>query len=320
LDALYGERGGAVRVLVTGAAGFIGGHLCRRLIIDGHEVTGIDDLSTGSRSNLHPDVEFVRWDVRDPFRGDFDWIFHLAAPASPAAYMLNPTRTLETILLGARNALACARECGGGVILASTSEVYGDPLEHPQKETYWGNVNPLSPRGCYEESKRAAETLAWGWSGQHGTVVRLVRIFNTYGPRMNPKDGRLIPNLVTQALAGEQLTVYGDGKQTRSLCYVTDTVAALVGLANPGLAGKRLVMNVGNPDEKTIIQIATAVRAAVGNAASQIKSEPLPQDDPRRRCPDVSRARTWLGWEPKVAFDEGLRRTIAWFRDGAEWS
>jgi UDP-glucuronate decarboxylase len=302
-----------LRILVTGGAGFLGSHLTQRLILNGHRVTVLDDLFTGSRGNLHPDVEFARWDVRDRFHDQADQIYHLAAPASPAQYSINPTRTLETILLGTRNALECARECGARVLIASTSEIYGDPLEHPQKESYAGNVNTLSPRGSYEEGKRAAETLAWGWAKQYGTSVRIARIFNVYGPRMNPEDGRLIPNLVTQALNGEAMTVYGGGHQTRSLCYVDDMVEGLMLLMEKDFPMNPFLANLGNPEERTVLEVARAVQAYVNHPDANIRHEALPEDDPKRRRPDITRASTFLGWRPKTSFEDGLAKTVAWF-------
>jgi UDP-glucuronate decarboxylase len=307
-----------VKHLVTGAAGFIGSHLCDRLLAEGDEVIALDNLFTGSRANLPAGVEFIRADVCDPLPHlEVDRIWNLACPASPVHYAKNQVRTVKTCVQGTINCLELAREVGARVLLASTSEVYGDPRVHPQTEDYWGHVNPIGPRACYDEGKRAAETLAVAWAAQYATDVRIARIFNTYGPRMASGDGRLIPNFITQALAGKPLTVYGDGKQTRSLCYVDDTVSGLIALMECKAIYKPMPVNIGNPDERTIESIALDVAAACGVEAT-IERKPLPADDPRQRCPDIARARKYLGWEPRVSYAEGLRRTVDWFQAARE--
>jgi UDP-glucuronate decarboxylase len=304
--------------LISGAAGFLGSHLCERLVAMGDEVIALDNLFTGSRANLaHIDprrCEFVRADICDPQHFEVDWIWNLACPASPVHYAKNPVRTVKTCVQGTINMLELARDVGARLLIASTSEVYGDPKVHPQREDYWGNVNPIGPRANYDEGKRCAETLAVSWAAQYATDIRIARIFNTYGPRMASGDGRLIPNFVTQALAGEALTVYGDGRQTRSLCYVDDTIDGLLALMNCKTIYKPMPVNIGNPDERTILQIAEDVSKACG-VELRIEHKPLPGDDPRQRCPDIERARKLFGWAPKVSGPEGMARTVAWFRD-----
>lgn len=311
-----------MKILVTGAAGFLGSHLVDRLLLDGNEVLGIDDFSTGSRKNIahhrdEPRFSIRDYDVRKPFNfGGIEAVFHLACPASPVAYQADRVKTIETAFLGTRNALSCATAAGAALVMTSTSEVYGDPLESPQRETYWGNVNPVGPRSCYDEGKRAAETLAVDWASQNGTRVGIARLFNCYGPRMGKADGRLLPNLISQALSGEPLTVYGTGRQTRSLCFVSDTVDALVRLMirTLNVPGSVAVVNIGNPDERSIESIAKDVARAVGG---DVEYRALPQDDPKQRCPDITLARRMLEWEPRVSYAEGLSRTIEWFRNAA---
>ncbi len=304
-----------MRVLVTGGAGFIGSHLCERLVGEGHDVTVIDDLFTGSRQNLARGAEFVRHDVCEPFHVECDVLLHLACPASPVHYQRNPVRTIKTAVQGTIHALECARDANAVIVIASTSEVYGSPLRSPQVETDWGNVNPVGIRACYDEGKRCGEALAVSWAHQYGTEVRIARIFNTYGPRMASGDGRLIPNLITQALAGEKVTVYGDGLQTRSLCYVTDTADALVKLSQCKTRdGIVPLCNVGNPDERTILSIARDVLRACGRDEGDVEFLPLPEDDPQQRLPDVTRIRVQAQWEPTTSYEEGLARTVAYFR------
>lgn len=309
------------RIIVTGGAGFIGSHLCERLLEGGDEVVCIDNLFTSRRENIahlldHRNFEFLRHDVCEPWHIECDRIYHLACPASPVHYQRNPVRTIETAVLGTRNALECARSTRARLLITSTSEIYGDPEEHPQKETYVGHVNTLGPRACYDEGKRVGESLATSWAAQFGTDVRIARLFNTYGPRMAFKDGRLIPNFVMQAMRGEPLTVYGSGEQTRSFCFVADTVDGIMRLMEMSRADDAVpVVNIGNPDERTIESVARDVIAAFGGGS--VDKRPLPADDPKQRCPDITRARTLLGWEPKVSYADGIRRTIAWFREQA---
>ena len=307
-----------MRVLVTGGAGFIGSHLCEALLSRGDEVTALDNLFTSSRENvahlmMSPSFELIRGDVCDPFHFEVDAIYHLACPASPVHYQRNPVRTVKTAVLGTMHALQLARDTGAKLLIASTSEVYGDPLVHPQPETYVGNVNPIGPRACYDEGKRAGEALAASWMAQYGTDVRIARIFNTYGPRMARNDGRLIPNFVTQALEGRPMTIYGTGQQTRSLCYVSDTVAGLMTLMDEPLKVP-FPVNIGNPDERTVRSIASDIWQVLHpDTAPQFEARPLPVDDPLQRCPDITCAKA-LGWEPKVPYALGLRETVRWFR------
>jgi UDP-glucuronate decarboxylase len=304
------------RVLVTGGAGFLGSHLCERLLGLGHEVICLDNFFTAERRNVErcldsPRFELLRHDVVEPFHVECDEIYHLACPASPIHYQRNPVRTIQTAVLGTQNALVCAREVGARMLIASTSEVYGDPQQHPQYEEYWGHVNPIGPRSCYDEGKRCAEALAVAYHRQYGVHVRIARIFNTYGPRMHEHDGRVVSNLVLQALRGEPLTVYGDGSQTRSFCYVRDMVEGLLALM---AHAHHSPLNLGNPDERTVRQLAELVLALTGSK-SEIVEAPLPKDDPIRRCPCIDEARRILGWEPRVSIEEGLRRTIEYFQD-----
>jgi len=307
-----------VRILVTGGAGFIGSHLCDRLIEEGHDVVALDNLITGSTDNIahlagNPRFHFIHHDVTEYIfvSGGLDFIFHLASPASPLDYLTYPIQTLKVGALGTHKALGLALEKKAGFLLASTSEVYGDPLVHPQPEDYWGNVNPVGPRGVYDEAKRFAEALAFAYMRYHGLVVRVARIFNTYGPRMRAEDGRVVPAFICQALRGEDLTVFGDGSQTRSFCYVSDTVEGLLRLAwsdDPG------PVNIGNPEEMTVLEFAETMLSMIGGGG-RIVFQPLPVDDPKVRRPDISHARTRLGWEPRVSLEEGLGRTISYFRE-----
>lgn len=306
-----------MRIVVAGAAGFIGSHLCDRLLELGHHVVGVDNFVTGSARNLQhllseSRFEFIEHDITSPFlpEGDVDCVFNLASPASPKDYMQHAIETLRVGSEGTRNLLELAVLRDARFLLASTSECYGDPLEHPQKETYWGNVNPVGPRSCYDESKRYAEALTMAYHRKHGLRTSIARIFNTFGPRMKLDDGRIVPAFIDQALRHAPLTVFGTGEQTRSFCYVSDLVEGLVLLAE---LSEPLPVNLGNPQEMTVIDFARHIRAATG-ATSEIVFEPLPQDDPQRRKPDISRARALLGWEPKVSLDEGLRLTIDYFR------
>ncbi len=307
-----------MRVLVTGGAGFIGSHLCDRLLFLGHDVTALDNLITGSTDNIahlagRDDFRFIYHDVTEYIfvQGDLDFIFHLASPASPVDYLTYPIQTLKVGALGTHKTLGLAREKGAGFLLASTSEVYGDPLVHPQPETYWGNVNPVGPRGVYDEAKRFAEALAFAYMRFHGIDTKVARIFNTYGPRMRAHDGRVIPSFLNQAMEGRPLTIYGDGKQTRSFCYVSDTVEGLIRLMES--EGHEPV-NIGNPDEMTIGEFAKCVLELL-DSNSRIEYRDLPVDDPKIRRPDITRARELLGWEPTVSLREGLMKTAEFFRE-----
>ncbi len=306
-----------MRIVVTGGAGFIGSHLCARLLKDGHQVVAVDNLITGNRQNIapllaNPSFLFLEHDVVQPLDLPAQAIFHLASPASPKGYMEHPVETALVNSQGTYQMLEMARRHGARFLLASTSEAYGDPLEHPQVESYWGHVNPIGPRSCYDESKRFGEALTMTCIRAYNLNARIIRIFNTYGPHSNPEDGRIVPNFVTQALMGEAITVYGDGSQTRSLCYVDDLVEGMLAVMfTDGLQGE--VINLGNPEEHTVLEYAQLVRKLCGSA-SAIEFRPLPQDDPTRRCPDISKARAKLGWQPRVGLDEGLRVTIDWFK------
>jgi len=305
------------RVVILGAAGFIGSHLTDRFLSEGWSVLGVDNLITGTLRNLrHLDgnqrFEFLEADVcdgLDSVAGPVDAVLDFASPASPVDYLEHPFETLRVGSVGVEKALELARAKGATFLLASTSEVYGDPLEHPQKETYWGNVNPVGPRAVYDEAKRFGEAITMAYHRYRGVDTRIARIFNTYGPRMRLDDGRVVPTLVAQALRGEPLTVFGDGSQTRSFCFVDDNVDGMWRLLH---SRDHDPINIGNPVEMTILEFARAVQRLCGRDVP-IVHKPLPQDDPRVRCPDISRARAVLGWEPKVAFDEGMRRSIAWF-------
>ena len=306
------------RILVTGGAGFLGSHLTDRLLEQGHEVICADNLFTGTKRNIehlhnHPRFEFIRHDVCNPLKLEVDEIYNLACPASPVHYQYNPVLTTKTSVMGALNMLGLAKRLGCRIFQASTSEVYGDPEVHPQREDYWGHVNPIGTRSCYDEGKRCAETLFFDYHRQHGVEIKVARIFNTYGPRMHPKDGRVVSNFITQALNGEDLTVYGDGTQTRSFCYRDDLVEGFLRLMDTGpeVTGP---VNLGNPGEFTMIELAEQVLKLTGSR-SKIVHMPLPQDDPRQRQPDISLAREKLGWEPTVQLTEGLRHTIEHFRN-----
>jgi dTDP-glucose 4,6-dehydratase len=308
------------RAVITGGAGFLGSHLCERLLAEGHEVVCVDNLLTGNRDNVahlpgRPGFTFLQHDVTVPFEvaGPVDYVLHFASPASPIDYLELPIQTLKVGSLGTHNALGLARAKAARFLLASTSEVYGDPKEHPQKETYWGNVNPVGPRGVYDEAKRFAEAMAMAYHRYHGLEVRIVRIFNTYGPRMRLRDGRVVPAFIQQALRGEPLTVFGSGHQTRSFCYVDDLVEGIHRLLMSDLA---LPVNLGNPHEMTILEFAETIRRLVGKggSASPIVFKPLPVDDPQTRQPDITLARARLGWEPTVPLEAGIERTIRFFR------
>lgn len=305
-----------MRILVTGGAGFLGSHLCDRLIADGHDVVCVDNLFTGAKANVahllaNPKFEFVRHDVTDPFKIEVDQIYNLACPASPPHYQYNPIKTIKTSVLGAINGLGLAKRVKARILQASTSEVYGDPAVHPQPESYWGNVNPIGRRSCYDEGKRCAETLFFDYHRENRVDIRVVRIFNTYGPRMHPHDGRVVSNFIVQALEGQDLTVYGDGQQTRSFCYVDDLIDGIVRfMAQTETVGP---MNLGNPGEFTMLELAELTLKLVGGK-SKIVHKPLPSDDPKQRQPDIALAKRVLGWEPKVSLENGLRRTIDYFR------
>jgi dTDP-glucose 4,6-dehydratase len=304
------------RAVVSGAAGFIASHLCDRLLERGWEVLGVDNLVTGSASNVahlegHPRFRLIRHDISRALRmdGPVDHVLHFASPASPVDFPAMPIQIVKVGTLGTHNLLGLARAKDARFLLASTSEVYGDPLVHPQPESYWGNVNPIGPRGCYDEAKRCAEAFTMAYHRAHGLDTRIMRIFNTYGPRMRLDDGRVVPNFFTQALSGEPLTVYGDGSQTRSLCYVDDLVAgALAVLDGPD----PMPFNIGAQDEVTMVELAHLIKRVTGSA-SEIQFRPLPQDDPRQRRPDTTRARQVLGWEPRTSLEDGLRRTLQYF-------
>lgn len=305
-----------MRVLVTGAAGFLGSHLCDALLAEGHAVVGVDNFLTGRRENLahlanEPRFEFREQDITAPFDcGRVEYVYNFASPASPVDYAAHGIETLKAGAHGAMNALEIAKQHGARFLQASTSECYGDPLEHPQRESYWGNVNPVGPRSVYDESKRFAEALTVAYRRYHQVDTKIVRIFNTYGPRLQLNDGRVISNFMKQALRGEDLTVYGDGAQTRSFCYVTDEIDGILRLAKSALAGP---LNIGNPHEFTILECAEQVLAVTGSK-SKITHAALPEDDPKQRCPDITLARTQLGWEPKVQLEEGLRLSLPYFR------
>ena len=306
-----------LRYLISGAAGFIGSHLCDRLLEDGHSVVAVDNLITGSLANIehlrsHPKFEFHEIDVTRSFEigGNLHCVMHLASLASPKDYLEHPIETLESGSSGTRNMLDIARRHSATFLVTSTSECYGDPLEHPQKETYWGNVNPVGPRSCYDESKRYAEAMTMAYHREYGLKTNIARIFNTYGPRMQLKDGRVVPAFIDQALNGEPLTIYGDGTQTRSFCYVSDMVRGLYLLSK---SDERYPVNLGNPREMTILEFAECIKRVFGSDAD-IAFHPLPQDDPKRRQPDITKAREVLGWEPQVGLEEGIAATIDYFR------
>jgi UDP-glucuronate decarboxylase len=306
----------AKRILVTGGAGFLGSHLCERLLNQGHDVLCVDNFFSSTRHNIahllgNPRFELMRHDITFPLYVEVDEIFNLACPASPVHYQFDPVQTTKTSVVGAINMLGLAKRVKATILQASTSEVYGDPILHPQTEEYWGNVNPIGLRSCYDEAKRCAETLFFDYRRQHNMPIKVVRIFNTYGPRMHPNDGRVVSNFIVQALKGEDITIYGDGKQTRSFCYVDDLIEAMLRMIRtpPEVTGP---INTGNPNEFTILELARLVIAATGTK-SKITFEPLPSDDPRQRQPDISKARAMLGWEPKTELRDGVLKTIAYF-------
>ena len=306
------------RILVTGGAGFIGTHLCTRLIAEGHDVICLDNFFTGTKDNIahlmgSPHFELMRHDVTFPLYVEVDQIYNLACPASPVHYQHDPVQTTKTSVHGAINMLGLAKRTGARILQASTSEVYGDPEVHPQPETYTGNVNPIGPRSCYDEGKRCAETLFFDYKRQHDMSIRVARIFNTYGPYMHPNDGRVVSNFIVQALQGNPITIYGDGSQTRSFCYVDDLVDGLMRLMNAGEEATGPV-NLGNPGEFTIMELADLVLAETG-AKSSLSHGPLPGDDPMQRCPDITLAKSLLDWQPKIPLAEGLQKTIPYFRD-----
>lgn len=306
-----------MKVLVTGGAGFLGSHLCERLLDAGHEVLCVDNYFTGSRKNIshllpHPHFEALRHDVTFPLYVEVDRIFNLACPASPVHYQFDPVQTTKTSVIGAINMLGLAKRVKARILQASTSEVYGDPEVHPQMESYWGRVNPIGIRSCYDEGKRCAETLFFDYQRQHKLDIKIMRIFNTYGPRMHPNDGRVVSNFIVQALQGQDITIYGDGMQTRSFCYVDDLIEGMLRLMDtePGFAGP---VNIGNPGEFTMIELAQQVLELTGSK-SKLVFKPLPSDDPRQRQPDISLAKEKLGWEPKVSLAAGLEKTITYFK------
>ncbi len=324
------------RILVTGGAGFIGSHLVERLLADGHDVVCLDNYFTGLKKNIahllpHPRFEMIRHDITQPILLEVDWIFNLACPASPIHYQYNPVKTIKVNVLGALNVLGLAKRVRARVLQASTSEIYGDPDTHPQAEEYWGNVNPIGRRSCYDEGKRVAETLFFDYLRQNRVDIKVVRIFNTYGPRMRSDDGRVISNFVVQALRNEPITIYGDGSQTRSFCYIDDMVEGMIRMMDyetgeharetdytkPYLSGLPGPLNLGNPAETPILAIARKI-VEISGSTSTIEFRPLPEDDPRRRCPDIARARDLLDWEPSVSLEEGLPETIDYFRKELE--
>ncbi len=305
-------------ILVTGGAGFLGSHLCDRLIARGDEVVCVDNFFTGRKENVrhllaHPRFELIRHDIVHPLFLEVDQIYNMACPASPEHYQYNAIKTIKTSSVGMVNMLGLAKRCGARILQASTSEVYGDPQVHPQTEDYWGHVNPIGLRSCYDEGKRVAETLCMEYHRAHQLDIRIIRIFNTYGPRMDPKDGRVVSNFITQALRGEPITVYGTGEQTRSFCYVDDLIEGIIRMMDqPKEIGP---VNLGNPGEFTMIELAKQVLELTGSK-SELVFRPLPSDDPKQRCPDITRAKAWLGgWEPQVPLREGLKRTIPYYRE-----
>lgn len=304
-----------MKVLVTGGAGFLGSHLCRKLLFQGHEVVCLDNLFTGLKGNIgellsNPKFQFIEQDITEPFDMDVEQIYNFACPASPVHYQYDPIKTLQTSIFGILNCLDLARRRGARILHASTSEVYGDPQIHPQTESYWGNVNPIGIRACYDEGKRCAETLLFDYNRQYGVDIRVIRIFNTYGPNMHPEDGRVVSNFIMQGLRGEALTIYGEGKQTRSFCYVDDLIEGTIRMMEQEeCLGP---VNVGNPNEFTIRELADKVIRLTGSKAGIIFKN-LPQDDPKQRCPDIALAKKIVKWEPKVQLEEGLIKTISYF-------
>ncbi len=310
------SKWGKKKVLVTGGAGFLGSHLCERLLNEGNEVISVDNYFTGRKENIvhleaNNNFEAIRHDINNPLDIEVDEIYNLACPASPVHYQFDPVRTVQTCVTGSLNMLELAKRIGAKIFQASTSEVYGDPKEHPQKESYRGHVNPIGPRACYDEGKRCAETLFFDYHRQHGLDIKVVRIFNTYGPRMHPEDGRVVSNFIVQALQGQDITIYGDGSQTRSFCYADDLIEGFVRLMNAE-AGVTGPMNIGNPHEVSVKELAERVVEMVGSK-SKITYMPLPQDDPTQRCPDISQAKEKLDWQPQVPLEEGLKKTIDYF-------
>jgi UDP-glucuronate decarboxylase len=320
------------RILVTGGAGFIGSHLCDRLLADGHEVICLDNYFTGTKENiarrlLNPRFELVRHDVTEPILMEVNWIFNLACPASPIHYQYNPVKTVKVNVLGALNMLGLAKRVKARILQASTSEIYGDPVEHPQTEEYWGNVNPIGKRSCYDEGKRLAETLFFDYMRQNNVDVKVIRIFNTYGPRMRPDDGRVVSNFIVQALGNKPITIYGDGSQTRSFCYIDDMIEGMIRMMDyqtgdymrerdytkPGLSGFPGPLNLGNPHEVSVLDIARLI-VDISRSSSEIVFEDLPEDDPKRRCPDITKAKSLLNWEPVATLEQGLQKTIEYFR------
>jgi UDP-glucuronate decarboxylase len=305
------------RVLITGGAGFLGSHLCDRLIKDGNDVLCVDNFFTGSKANIahligNPYFELMRHDVTFPLYVEVDQIYNLACPASPVHYQFDPVQTTKTSVHGAINMLGLAKRVKARIFQASTSEVYGDPVEHPQTESYWGNVNCIGPRSCYDEGKRCAETLFFDYYRQHNLSIKVARIFNTYGPRMHPNDGRVVSNFIVQAIRGEDITIYGDGQQTRSFCYVDDMIEGFVRLMNSG-EGITGPINLGNPGEFTMRELAETILRLSGSS-SKLVNKPLPQDDPRQRQPDIALAQSTLGWTPRIKLEDGLKETIGYFR------
>jgi UDP-glucuronate decarboxylase len=309
------------RILVTGGAGFLGSHLCERLLMNGHDVLCVDNFFTGSKRNVshlfaNPHFELLRHDVTFPLYVEVDQIFNLACPASPVHYQYDPVQTTKTSVHGAINMLGLAKRVKARILQASTSEVYGDPEVHPQPEGYWGKVNPIGIRSCYDEGKRCAETLFFDYHRQYAVDIKVIRIFNTYGPRMHPNDGRVVSNFIVQALRGENITIYGDGQQTRSFCYVDDLISGMVSMmdSDSGFTGP---VNVGNPGEFTMLELAELVLKLTGSS-STLQFKPLPQDDPRQRKPDITLAQVQLGWQPSVSLEDGLKETIAYFRSAIQ--
>lgn len=303
------------KILVTGGAGFLGSHLCDALVKQGHDVICVDNFYTGSKENIqhlmgNPNFEVMRHDITFPLYLEIDEIYNLACPASPVQYQKNPVQTLKTSVHGSINMLGLAKRTGAKILQASTSEVYGDPQQHPQSEEYWGHVNPIGPRACYDEGKRAAETLFFDYHRQHGVDVRIIRIFNTYGPRMNKHDGRVVSNFIMQALQDQDITIYGDGSQTRSFCYVSDLISGMIKMMASDQIGP---INLGNPAEFTIKQLAEKI-ISMSSSQSKIVEMPLPADDPKQRCPDITKARDLLDWYPSISLDTGLAKTIDHFK------